>query len=203
MNDRETLAQWFCLRALLARWRRQSAWTADQTCLNTAHLQGDAFAECLWPCRAAVASLCCAVAAAHGWALGNHASQKMQCVLKAVILARLTQAALGAQTAGLCSAVELCQAAWKAFHSFCYYKIGCWAHQNCWSAGLGLQSNHLGMLSRCCCLVLLVVILLNAFRTQCSQESEEILPLHAFKYTEELKWRKIKGGIALVFWSLH
>lgn len=64
-----------------------------------------------------VASLCCAVVAAHGWALGNHASQKMQCILKAVILARLTQAALGAQTASLCSAVELCQAAWKAFHS--------------------------------------------------------------------------------------
>lgn len=48
-------------------------------------------------------------------------------------------------------------------------------------------------------LVLLVVNFLSAFRTQCSQQSKEILPLRAFKYTEELKWRKIKGEIALVF----
>lgn len=54
------------------------------------------------------------------------------------------------------------------------------------------------MLSRAS-LVLLVVNLLSDFRTHCSQQSEEILPLYAFKYTEELKWRKIKGGIALVF----
>lgn len=96
------------------------------------------------PAILSVALLWCAMVVAHGWALGNHASQKMQCILKVAILARLKQAALGAQAAGLCSAVELGQAAWKAFHSFCYCKIGCWALQNCWPAGLSLQSNHPG-----------------------------------------------------------